>query len=120
MQLGPLRPNRAVGQLEDLLGVQGVIHTEMRQLPEHWYNNTESKRLREKVPEYVTRHQWPIVEGDRVVIVRGAHVNTIGTVQSLHRDEYFVILQNINTVVRSDPGFWFFLLTKRRPTLMPA
>ena len=98
--LGPLRPNRAIG---DEVETRGIYQREgMRDvpIPKHWADSGEEvqKKVKARLPENVIRNQWPIVKGDRVVIIRGLHKNKIGEVSGLHKEYNMVTVEGLNKV----------------------
>lgn len=88
-RLGQLRPNRAIGSGAERYGVFPQEWNRLMELPEEWRDGRlfkENKGKTKKVPEYLLSEHllmphWPIVEGDRVVVIRGVHRNKIGTVE---------------------------------------
>lgn len=99
--LGQLRPNRAIGPDANTYGVLPLdAYGYGVRLPKHWFGS-ESKvesRLKKHIPENVRLDRWPIVEGDRVVVIRGVHVNKIGTVKDLEKERYVLSVEGINQV----------------------
>lgn len=98
--LGPLRPNRAVGEDAERYGVMDRKQLRDPQIPKHWFGAKESvqKRMKFKIPENVLRDQWPIVKGDRVVVIRGRELNKIGEVEEVVKESNQIILKDMNKV----------------------
>ena len=104
--LGPLRPNRAVGELAETYGVMTV---EQLQFPRVAVAaQREKNKLREKAglelewPIVVEdRKLFPIAENDRVVVIRGKAMNTIGIVKDINKDTHRVTLKDSNKVCRN-------------------
>jgi large subunit ribosomal protein L24 len=98
--LGPLRPNRAVGEEAETRGIYNREGLRDVPLPKHWLDSGDEvqRKVKTRLPENVLRNQWPIVEGDRVVIIRGLHKNKIGVVKELHKNENMVTVDGLNKV----------------------
>lgn len=79
--LGPLAPNRAVGRQANKYGAM----TDMQIQPI-------------KIPKHLRRKQWPIVEGDRVTIIKGPDKGKIGVIQSLNKDTETIVIDGLNMV----------------------
>lgn len=98
--LGPLRPNRAVGP--DAVRHGAFKREQMRepQIPEHWFGAKESvqKRMKTQIPRNVLHDQWHIVKDDRVVVIRGREKNKIGYVNEVLKESNQVTLRDLNKV----------------------
>jgi large subunit ribosomal protein L24 len=90
--LGPLRPNRAAGEDSERYGTLERFQIGRPSLPKHWYGAKEGvqRRMKTRIPENVFRDQWPIVEDDRVVVIRGSEKNRIGYVKEVLKDTHTV------------------------------
>jgi large subunit ribosomal protein L24 len=99
-ELGPLRPNRAVGEAAATYGTMGRADMSMPPIPKHWFGAGEKlqKRMKTRIPEHVLSDQWPIVEGDRVVVIRGRELDKIGTVKTVDKENSSLVITDINKV----------------------
>jgi large subunit ribosomal protein L24 len=98
--LGPLRPNRAIGVNAERYGVMDRKQLRDPEIPKHWFGAKESvqKRMKYKIPENVLRNQWPIVKGDRVVVIRGRELNKIGEVEDVVKESNQIVIKDMNKV----------------------
>lgn len=105
-KLGPLRPNRAVNVAD---GKYAVVTPSQVQKPEiptkvQAYRNTvrEKKGIAPEYPLVVDdKKYFPIVKGDRVVVVRGKDKGKIGTVMTPVPRTHEFIVQGVNVVCRA-------------------
>ncbi|KAF2184419.1 hypothetical protein K469DRAFT_502648, partial [Zopfia rhizophila CBS 207.26] len=86
--LGPLRPNRAIGRDAEKYGA--LEAGQMRLID---------------VPEHMRRKEWPIVEGDRVVIIKGRNRGKIGVVKKLSKTREEVQIKDLN-MAYADGSAW--------------
>lgn len=99
--LGPLRPNRAVGENAELYG---ALDKDQLRFPEIPIATQRMKnKLREKAgldPEWPIvvedKRLYPIVKNDRVVVIRGKEMNKIGIVENISEDSHMVELKDVN------------------------
>jgi hypothetical protein len=102
-KLGPLRPNRAVDVAD---GKYAVVQPGQIQRPEipAWVHQRISERKEKKglVPDYPLvvddNKYFPMVKGDRVVVIRGKEKGKIGTVLTVVPRTHEFIVQGINMV----------------------
>jgi large subunit ribosomal protein L24 len=105
-KLGPLRPNRAVGYDPAAYGAANRNtydgHITHASFPDHWYGADPKvqKRMKERIPTNVLLNQWPIVAGDRVVVVRGLYANKVGKVLDVDKEDNTVTVEGIDEVSR--------------------
>ncbi|KAF2490956.1 hypothetical protein BU16DRAFT_530537 [Lophium mytilinum] len=85
-RLGPLAPNRNYGTDGDTFG--GVDRNAVSPLP---------------LPESLQIKDWNIVEGDRVVLLRGLDKGEIGIVKQLLRDTNHLIVNQLNMAYQKKP-----------------
>ena len=99
-ELGPLRPNRAVGEEAETYGILQDEVLNPYRLPQHWVGAGQElqKQMKRKLPENVLHDQWPVVKDDRVVIIRGKDKNKIGTVAALNKQNNSVLIEGLNKV----------------------
>jgi large subunit ribosomal protein L24 len=99
-KLGPLRPNRAVGPRADVYGAMRPEEVMSPTVPDHWYGakaNVQG-RMKTRIPENVCLDRWPIVEGDRVVVIRGPQTNKVGIVSTVVKSRNEVTIEGIGQV----------------------
>ena len=98
--LGPLRPNRAIGAHAERYGA--VLREQARgpDLPKHWYGAGPSlqKRMKTRIPKHILHDQWPIVEDDRVIVIRGREKNKVGVVSEILKNSNELTIQDLNKV----------------------
>jgi large subunit ribosomal protein L24 len=97
-ELGPLRPNRAIGADKELYGTVDRAQLRRPEVPEHWFDAEAwvQKRMKEKIPENVLFNRYPIVVDDRVVVIRGREANKIGKVKDILTENNTVIVTGLN------------------------
>lgn len=100
-KLGALRPNRAIGEEAETYGTLDREQLRGVDMPKHWFGAKEGvqKRMKTRIPENVLRDHWPIVEDDRVVVIRGRERNRIGVVKEVLKDSNMIILKDVNKVI---------------------
>jgi large subunit ribosomal protein L24 len=106
-KLGPLAPNRRYGREGEAFG--GIDRDAITPLP---------------LPEDLQIKDWNIVEGDRVVILRGLDKGQIGRVKQLHKESNSLSVEGLNMVcigiasLQTQPGVLIFSSrhTKRNPS----
>jgi large subunit ribosomal protein L24 len=110
--LGPLRPNRAVGENAELYGAMEKDQLRWPDVPVP--TQRMRNKLREKAgldPEWPIviddRKVYPFVKGDRVVVIRGKEMNKIGIIENINEDAHMVELKDVNKV-RSGSIFSMF------------
>jgi large subunit ribosomal protein L24 len=104
-KLGSLRPNRAVDVAE---GKYAVVQPGQIQKPEipAWIHQKISERKEKKdlVPDYPLvvddKKYFPMVKGDRVVVIRGKEKGKIGIVQTPVPRTHEFIVTGVNMVRR--------------------
>jgi large subunit ribosomal protein L24 len=102
-RLGPLRPNRAVDVAD---GKYGVVTPSQIQKPEIpvkvWKKENETREKRGIAPKYPLvvddKKYFPIVKGDRVVVVKGKDKGKIGNVITTIPRTHECIVQGVNMV----------------------
>lgn len=105
-KLGPLRPNRAVNVEK---GKYAVVTPNQVQKPEiptkiqaRRNMNNEKKGIAPEYPLVVDdKKYFPIVKGDRVVVLRGKDKGKIGTVMTPVPRTHEFIVQGVNMVSRT-------------------
>lgn len=102
-QLGPLRPNRAIGQGADKYGAMTTMRMQKPEIPTRSVKNRNDFRERKGLqPEYPLvvddKKYFPIVKDDRVVVLKGKDKGKIGVVQELIGRTHEVIIKDINMV----------------------
>ncbi|KAL5120089.1 hypothetical protein ACEQ8H_001914 [Pleosporales sp. CAS-2024a] len=100
-ELGPLRPNRAVGENAATYGALAGQQVQTPAIPTHTQkqrNETRAKRGMElEYPLVVDdKKYFHLAPGDRVVVIRGREKGKIGLVQSILPDKHEVIVKGIN------------------------
>jgi large subunit ribosomal protein L24 len=103
-KLGPLRPNRAVG--DDKYGALDNEGLRRPQIPvkvwKHFNEVREKKGLEPSYPLVVDdKKYFHIVKDDRVVVLRGREAGKIGVVQDLNKSSHEVFIKGINMVAFS-------------------
>ncbi|KAL1612363.1 hypothetical protein SLS60_000589 [Paraconiothyrium brasiliense] len=100
-ELGPLRPNRAVGPGADKYGVLGM--EQLRRPPiavDTWRRKNEAREAKGVEPEYPLvvddKKYFPIAVDDRVMVMKGREQGKIGVVQDVIADSHEVVIQGIN------------------------
>lgn len=101
--LGPLRPNRAVGAGADKYGAITQEQVQKPSIPIHTQRNRnmvrEKKGLELEYPLVVDDQKYfPIVADDRVVVIRGREKGKIGVVQSIVKQTHEVLIKGVNMV----------------------
>jgi hypothetical protein len=101
--LGPLRPNRAVGENAELYGAMEKDQLRWPDVPIP--TQRMRNKLREKAglnPEWPIviddRKVYPFVKGDRVVVIRGKEMNKIGIIENINEEAHMVELKDVNKV----------------------
>lgn len=102
-ELGPLRPNRAVGQDAEKYGLLGVEQLTRKAIPvETQKRVNEAREARGLDPVYplVVKDQkyFPIVRDDRVMVIKGPEKGKIGVVQDVMSGTHEVVVKGINKV----------------------
>lgn len=104
-QLGSLRPNRAVNVADGKYAVVTPTQVQKPEVPTkvQAYNNAKREK-KGLVPEYPLvvddKKYFPIVKGDRVVVLRGKDKGKIGTVMTPVERTHEFIVQGVNVVRR--------------------
>lgn len=107
--LGPLRPNRALGDGEEKYGAVGVRYINRPEIPVH--TQKHRNEIREKKGEQLVyplvatalnsneeRKYFHIAKGDRVVVIKGREKNKIGTVKEISQHNHNVMISGVNKV----------------------
>jgi len=102
-KLGPLRPNRAIGPNADKYGALTPAQIQKPEIPLKTQQNRNEVREKKGLPlEYplvVDKQKYfPIVKGDRVVILKGKDAGKIGVVKDTLSRTHEVIVQGLNMV----------------------
>ena len=120
--LGPLRPNRATGEGAEKYGALEREEIRKPQIPVHMQRRRNE--VREKYgkdiewPMVVDKKKYfPIVQNDRVVVIRGREMHKIGIVESLDEDTHEVIVKGLNMVIDLSYPISIFNMCKRFLTL---
>ncbi|KAF1940888.1 KOW motif domain-containing protein [Clathrospora elynae] len=100
-KLGPLRPNRAIGDGADKYGALTANQMQKPEIPVRTQKNRNEHRERKGLePEYPLvvddKKYFPIVENDRVVVLKGRDAGKIGVVQDIIERTHEVIVKGIN------------------------
>ncbi|KAF2441719.1 hypothetical protein P171DRAFT_523662 [Karstenula rhodostoma CBS 690.94] len=100
-EMGPLRPNRAVGSGADKYGVMGM--EQLRRPPinvDTWRRKNEAREAKGFEPEYPLvvddKKYFPIAAQDRVMVMKGREQGKIGVVTDVLEASHEVILLDIN------------------------
>jgi large subunit ribosomal protein L24 len=107
--LGPLAPKRDIGAKTDFYGVVDTLLLQGAPFPDRMYKGPKSEgwspvgmegRIEEQVEWEGTGNEGNVVEGDRVVVVRGKPglVGQIGKVKEVSRDSKEVKIEGLNLV----------------------
>ena len=102
-QLGPLRPNRAFGESMEKYGALTSEQVQKPSIPVSVQKRKneirEHKGLALEYPLVVDdKKYFPIVKGDRVIVLKGRAKNKIGVVQEVLDQTHEVTLEGINMV----------------------
>lgn len=102
-QLGPLRPNRAVGMDKDKYGALTGEQAQKPEIPVHTQRNRNEARAKRglelQYPLVVDdKKYFHIAKDDRVVVIKGREKGKIGVVQSIVGRTHDVIVAGINMV----------------------
>ncbi|KAF1849888.1 uncharacterized protein K460DRAFT_274697 [Cucurbitaria berberidis CBS 394.84] len=100
-QLGPLRPNRAVGEGAEKYGAVTSVQMQKPEIPTRSQKNRnefrERKGLELEYPLVVDNKKYfPIVKDDRVVVLKGRDKGKIGVVQEVIDRTHEIIVKGIN------------------------
>ncbi|KAJ4365208.1 hypothetical protein N0V83_008826 [Neocucurbitaria cava] len=100
-QLGPLRPNRAVGKGAEKYGAITALRLQRPHIPLATQRNRnevrEKKGLELEYPLVVEdKRYFPIVKDDRVVIIKGKDAGKVGVVSDLLTRSHEVIVKGLN------------------------
>ena len=103
-ELGPLRANRAIGQDAEKYGLLTGEQMSRRSIPvENQRRVNEAREARGLDPVYplVVKDvkYFPIVEDDRVMVIKGPEKGKIGVVQEIMSETNEVIVKGINKVI---------------------
>jgi large subunit ribosomal protein L24 len=115
--LGPLRPNRAVGENAELYGAMEKDQLRWPDVP------IPTQRMRNKLREKAGLDpEWPIViddmkvypfaKGDRVVVIRGKEMNKIGVIENINEEAHVVELKDVNKVCGTLQARLFHIVSK--------
>jgi large subunit ribosomal protein L24 len=102
-RLGPLRPNRAVGEGADKYGALTAEQVQKPIIPIHKQRHKNEDREKQGLePEYPLvvdgERIYHIARDDRVVVVHGREKGKIGIVQGFNDDTHRVIVKGVNMV----------------------
>lgn len=100
-QLGPLRPNRAVGEGAEKYGALTALQMQKPEIPTRTQKNRnevrERKGLELEYPLVVDdKKYFPIVKDDRVVILKGRDKGKIGVVSDIIDRTHEIIVRGLN------------------------
>lgn len=102
-ELGPLRPNRAVGPEAEKYGALGI--EQLRRPPiavETWKRTNEAREAKGLEPKYPLvvddKKYFPIAVDDRVMVMKGREQGKIGVVQEVLAESHDVLIEGINKV----------------------
>ncbi|KAF2035514.1 hypothetical protein EK21DRAFT_54065 [Setomelanomma holmii] len=100
-QLGPLRPNRAIGEGADKFGALTAQQVQKPDIPVHTQKNRNEARLDKGLePEYPLvvddEKYFHIKPEDRVMIVNGPEKGKIGVVQDIVERTHEIIVRGVN------------------------
>ncbi|KAE8843608.1 hypothetical protein PTNB73_09327 [Pyrenophora teres f. teres] len=100
-KLGPLRPNRAIGPKADKYGALTPPQVQKPQIPLKTQQNRNEVREKKGLPlEYPLvvdeKRYFPIVKGDRVVILKGKDAGKIGKVRDVVEETHEIVLEHLN------------------------
>lgn len=106
-ELGPLRPNRAVGPGVDQYGVMGMSDMARSRIPaDVWARTNEARIKKGLAPEYPLvvddKKYFPLAVGDRVMVVKGRELGKIGIIEELAEETHQVTVAGINKVCASN------------------
>jgi len=102
-KLGPLRPNRAVGPDAEKYGALTGAQVQKPEIPIEAQKSRnafrEKKGLELEYPLVVDdKKYFPIVKGDRVVILKGKEAGKVGVVRETMNRSHDVIIKGMNLV----------------------
>jgi large subunit ribosomal protein L24 len=102
-RLGPLRPNRAVGEGADKYGALTAEQVQQPIIPIHKQRHKNEDREKQGLePEYPLvvdgERIYHIARDDRVVVIHGREKGKIGIVQGFNDDTHRVIVKGVNMV----------------------
>lgn len=102
-RLGPLRPNRAVGEDTSKYGaipINEVRGPTIQEKVQQYVNEVRERRGKEPIYPLVVddKKYFPIVEGDRVVVIRGRDKGRIGTVGRVLAASHEIVVKDLNKV----------------------
>ncbi|KAF1839123.1 KOW motif domain-containing protein [Decorospora gaudefroyi] len=100
-KLGPLRPNRAFGPSADKYGALTPDQVSKPEIPVVLQKNRneyrQKKGLELEYPLVVDdKRYFPIVKGDRVVVLKGKAAGKVGTVGNIFPRTHEVVVKNLN------------------------
>lgn len=102
-KLGPLRPNRAVGEGAEKYGARTDTQIQKPEIPARIQKNRnefrQKKGLELEYPLVVDdKKYFPIVRDDRVVVLKGRDKGKIGVVEDIMERTHEVVVKGINMV----------------------
>jgi large subunit ribosomal protein L24 len=102
-QLGPLRPNRAVGKGAEKYGALSGQQAQKPEIPVHTQRNRNEARAKRdlelKYPLVVDdKKYFHLAKDDRVVVVKGREKGKIGVVQAIVERTHEIIVTGVNMV----------------------
>lgn len=100
-RLGPLRPNRAIGADAETYGALKSSQVQKPEIPVQAQRNRNEVRKRKGLElEYPLvvddKKYFPIVKGDRVVVLRGTDAGKVGVVSDVVERTHEIIVKDIN------------------------
>lgn len=109
-ELGPLRPNRAVGAGADQYGTLSLQQLRRPAIGiDTWRRKNEAREAKGFAPEYPLvvddNKYFPIAANDRVMVMKGREQGKIGVVQDVIEQSHEVLITGINMV----RGFFLFV-----------
>ena len=105
-KLGPLRPNRAVNVADGKYGVVTPSRIQKPEIPvKIWQKEAEAREKKGLEPAYPLvvddKKYFPIIKGDRVVVLKGKGKGKIGIVRGIIPRTHQCIVEGVNMVCTS-------------------
>jgi large subunit ribosomal protein L24 len=102
-EMGPLRPNRAVGPGADKYGILGIESMRRPAIAvDTWRRKNEAREAKGFEPEYPLvvddKKYFPIAADDRVIVMKGREQGKIGVIAEVLPDSHEVVIKDINQV----------------------
>ena len=102
-ELGPLRPNRAVGPEAEKYGLLGIEQLTRTSIPVETHKRMNEARIARGLdPVYPLvvedKKYFPIVQDDRVMVIKGREKGKIGVVQDVMPGTHELVVRDVNKV----------------------